>query len=136
MMKTGMLAALAGAALAWLPAGASAQGNPYCNGNVQAASFYSITRSTGTRSSVIYYVIVQSMTATPQYITVFFRNSTVQGAANGTLQTHLGPWGTSQPIMLGISNLANPAGSGGLSVPTDLVAATRITCRDVRRAGS
>ena len=123
---------LAATALAWLPAGAAAQGNPYCEGRVQAASFYSTTSSTGSRSTVIYHLIVQSMIDRPQYIAVVFTNGAVQSAANGTLQTCMARWGTSQAIMLGVSALANPAGSGGLNVPVDLVAGTRIACRDVR----
>lgn len=136
MMKPGMLAALAGAALAWLPAGASAQGNPFCDGRVQAASFYSTTTSTGTRSTVSYYVIVQSMIGTSQSVAVTFVNPRVVGNANGQVHWRMGPWGTSQAILLGVSTLANPSGSGGLNVPSDLVAGTRMVCRDVIRPGA
>ena len=99
---------------------------------MQAANFHSTTSSTGTRITVIYHLIVQSMIDRPQYVSVLFTNGAVQGAANGTLQTYMAPWGTSQAIVLGLSTLANPAGSGGLNVPVDLVAGTRIACRDVR----
>ncbi|WP_431303852.1 hypothetical protein [Sediminicoccus sp. BL-A-41-H5] len=138
-MRKPLFTGLAAAALATLPmAGASAQGNSYCNGMVQAASFYSTTDSTSTRSTVSYFVIVQSMVEQSLQIEVTFRDrrNIVIGGGSGPHGRRLGPWGTSQPIQLGVATLANPSGTGGLNVPTDLAAGTTITCRVLVRSGA
>lgn len=130
--------ALAGA-LALAPmADASAQGNSYCDGRVQAASFYSTTQASPTRSTISYYVIIQSTVGESLAVEVTFRDrrNIVIGGGNGPMGQRLGPWGTSMPFHLGTATLANPSGEGGLSVPTDLVAGTRVTCRLVVRPGA
>jgi hypothetical protein len=124
---TGLAAA---AAIAALPlAGASAQGNPYCDNKLQAASFYSTTQSTPTSSTVNYYVIMQSMVGDPVSFAITYRDPRVQSRQNGTSFIRLGPWGTSQAILLGVIQLNNPSGTGGPSVPVDLAHATRVSCR-------
>lgn len=138
-MRKHLFTGLAAASLASLPmAGASAQGNSYCNGMVQAASFYSTTQSTSTRSTISYFVIVQSMVEQSLAIEVTFRDrrNIVIPGGGGPHGRRLGPWGTSQPIQLGVATLANPSGTGGLNVPTDLVAGTTITCRVLHRPGA
>lgn len=127
-----MIAGLAGAALAWLPASAPAQGNPCCDGRVQAASFYSTFTATG-MPTVTYWVIVQSMVGQRQSVAVTFSHPQVVGTAHGAVVTRIVPWGTSQPIMLGISTRADPSGTGVLNVPSDLVAGTRMSCSNMRR---
>ena len=133
---TGLAAA---AALVTLPlGGASAQGNSYCNGMVQAASFFSTTQATSTRSTVSYFVIVQSMTNQSLAIEVTFRDpkNIVIPGGGGPHSRRLAPYGTSEPIQIGVATLANPSGSGGLSVPMDLAAGTTITCRVLVRSGA
>jgi hypothetical protein len=135
-MKTRIMLAAAAAALALLPVGeAAAQGNSYCNGRVQAASFYSTTSSTGTRSTVSYYVIIQSMVGESQAVRVTFNNPRAVSRADGRVAWRMAPWGTSQAIFLGVSILTNPSGTGGLSVPSDLAAGTQVTCQPVHRSG-
>ena len=125
-----MMATLAAGALALAPMSeASAQGNPYCGGKLQAASFYSTTQATSTRSTVNYYLILQSTVGENVTFSVTFHDSRVQSRQNGTAFTRLGPWGTSQSILLGVAQLTNPSGTGGPSVPTELAAATRVACR-------
>ena len=133
-MKTRIIHAMAAlGTVATLASGpAAAQGNVYCNGQVQAASFYSTTSSTPTRSTVSYYVILQSMVGEPLSYSLAFNDQRVVSRPNGTVPLRLGPWGTSQPVFLGVAVLANPSGTGGLNVPTDLAANTRVTCRAVR----
>lgn len=124
---TGLAAA---AALATLPmAGASAQGNSYCGNKLQAASFYSTTDSTSTNSTVNYYVIMQSMVGENVSFAITYHDPRVTSRQNGTNFIRLGPWGTSQAILLGTVRLNNPSGTGGPSVPTDLAQATRVNCR-------
>jgi hypothetical protein len=138
-MRHHILTGLAAAAIAALPlAGASANGTPYCNGMVQAASFYSTTQATSTRSTVSYFVIIQSMVQDSLQIEVTFRDrrNIVIGGGSGPHARRLGPWGTSQPIQLGVATLANPSGTGGLNVPTDLAAGTTVTCRILPRPGA
>ncbi|MEI6160619.1 MAG: hypothetical protein WCP77_12340 [Roseococcus sp.] len=126
-------------ALALAPLGeAAAQGNPYCNGQVQAASFYSTTNATSTRSTITYYVIIQSMVQQELRVSVTFQDPkrvTIPGSAS-TAGYRLGSWGTSPSIQLAVATLANPSGTGGLVVPTDLVAGTRVNCEIVRRSGA
>jgi hypothetical protein len=131
MMSKNLIFALAAAgALALAPLGeAAAQGNNYCGGKLQAASFYSTTQSTPTSSTVIYYLILQSTVGEHVTFAVNFHDSRVQSRQNGTQFTRLGPWGTSQSIVLGVSRLNNPSGTGGPSVPMDLATGTRVTCR-------
>ena len=139
-MKKHLFSGLAAAAIATaLPlAGASAQGNSYCNGMVQAASFYSTTQATSTRSTVSYFVIIQSMVEQSLAIEVTFRDARniVIPGGGGPHGRRLAPWGTSQPIQIGVATLANPSGSGGLNVPTDLAAGTTVTCRVLVRSGA
>ena len=124
---TGLAAA---AAIATLPlAGASAQGNPYCNNRLQAASFYSTTQATPTSSTVNYYVIMQSMVGENVSFAITYHDPRVRSRQNGTHFTTLGPWGTSQAILLGTIALNNPSGTGGPNVPVDLANATRVACR-------
>jgi hypothetical protein len=138
MTKTHTMLALAGA-LALAPlAEASAQGNSYCDGRVQAASFYSTTQASTTRSTISYYVIIQSTVGESLSVEVTFRDrrNIVIGGGNGPMSQRLAPWGTSMPFHLGTATLANPSGEGGLSVPSDLAAGTRVTCRVVVRPGA
>jgi hypothetical protein len=139
-MRKQIMMALAGAgALALAPLGeAAAQGNPYCDGKVQAASFYSTTQSTSTRSTVTYWVIIQSMVGDSLSIEVTFRDrrNIVIPGGGGPHGRRLGPWGTSQPIQLGVATLANPSGSGGLNVPNDLAEGTSVRCRVLVRSGA
>ena len=132
-MRQQLKIAAAAGALALLPLSeAAAQGNPYCNGQVQAASFYSTTSSNGTRSTVSYYAILQSMVGERLGFSVAFTDPRVVSRPDGTTPLRLAPWGTSQSLFLGVAVLNNPSGSGGLSVPTDLAAGTRVTCRAMR----
>lgn len=139
-MRNQIMVALAGAgALALAPLGeAAAQGNPYCDGKVQAASFYSTTQSSSTRSTVTYWVIIQSMVGESLGIEVTFRDprNIVIPGGGGPHGRRLGPWGTSQPIQIGVATLANPSGSGGLNVPADLAAGTSVRCRVILRSGA
>jgi len=139
-MRKQLLTGLAtAAALATLPlTEASAQGNSYCNGMVQAASFYSTTQATPTRSTVSYFVIIQSMVEQSLQIEVTFRDSRniVIPGGGGPHGRRLGPWGTSQPIQIGVATLGNPSGTGGLNVPHDLAAGTTVTCRVLNRPGA
>jgi len=130
-MKKHLLICLATAgAIAMLPLSeAAAQGNSYCNGKLQAASFYSTTQSTSTRSTVSYYLILQSMVGENVTFAVTYHDHRVQSRQNGASFTRLGPWGTSQSILLGVASLNNPGGTGGPAVPTDLASATRVACR-------
>ncbi|UPY36652.1 hypothetical protein [Sediminicoccus sp. KRV36] len=130
MRKHLMMAMAAASAMAMLPMSeAAAQGNPYCNGKLQAASFYSTTQSTSTRSTVNYYLILQSTVGENVTFAVTFNDHRVQSRQNGTHFTRLGPWGTSQSILLGVASLNNPSGTGGPAVPMDLAAGTRVACR-------
>ena len=130
MRKQIMMAAVAAGALAMLPmAEASAQGNSYCGGKLQAASFYSTTQSTPTRSTVNYYLIIQNTVGENVSFAVTYHDPRVRSHQSGSSFTRLGPWGTSQSILLGVATLNNPSGTGGPSVPTDLANATRVACR-------
>ncbi|WPB85552.1 hypothetical protein [Sediminicoccus rosea] len=138
-MRKHLFTGLAAAAIGILPLGeASAQGNSYCNGMVQAASFYSTTHATPTRSTVSYFVIIQSMVEQSLQIEVTFRDTRniVIPGGGGPHGRRLGPWGTSQPIQIGVATLANPSGTGGLNVPHDLAAGTTVTCRVLHRSGA
>lgn len=139
MSKQLILAMATAGALGLAPLGeAAAQGNSHCNGQVQAASLYSTTQSTSTRSTITYFVIIQSMVKQSLRVSVTFNDPkrvTIPGSAS-TAGWRLGPWGTSPSIQLAVATLANPSGSGGLSVPTDLAAGMRVTCEIVRRSGA
>jgi hypothetical protein len=130
MSKHLIFAMAAAGALALAPLSeAAAQGNNYCGGKLQAASFYSTTQSTSTRSTVNYYLILQSTVGENVSFAVTFHDSRVQSRQNGATFTRLGPWGTSQSILLGVAQLNNPGGTGGPAVPTDLATGTRVACR-------
>ncbi|MBP6483360.1 MAG: hypothetical protein KA254_01935, partial [Rhodoferax sp.] len=107
---------------------AAAQGNSYCRGKLQAASFYSITQSTSTRSTVSYYLVLHSMVGENVNFAVTFHDPRVRSRQNGTQHRRLGPWGTSSPIQLGVAELNKPGGTGGPAVPMDLAAGTRVMC--------
>lgn len=133
MMTRQKLLALAGAgALALAPlGGASAQGNSYCEGKVQASSFYFTTEATHTSSTITYWTIIQNVVGETLEVEVTFRDrrNLVRPSSAGPRRQRLGPWGTSQPFQLGVVQLNNSAGTGGLNVPADLVAGTTVTCR-------
>jgi len=127
-MTRNLISALA-AAGALAPLGeAAAQGNNHCGTKLQAASFYSTTQSTSTRSTVSYYLILQNTVGEDVTFTVTFQDSRVQSRQNVAQATRLGPWGTSRSMLLGVAQLNNPSGTGGPSVPMDLAAGTRVTC--------
>ncbi len=107
---------------------AAAQGNFYCRGKLEAASFYTITHSTSTRSTVSYYLVLRSMVGENVNFAVIFHDPRVRSRQNGTQHRRLGPWGTSSPIELGVAELNNPGGAGGPAVPKDLAAGTRVMC--------
>jgi hypothetical protein len=130
MTRQLILAMAATTALALAPlADAAAQGTKYCDGKLQAATFYSNTQSTSTRSTVSYYLTLQSTVGENVNFAVTFRDSRVQSRQNGAKYTPLGPWGTAHDILLGVAEFNNPGGTGGPAVPKDLVAGTRVMCR-------
>jgi hypothetical protein len=129
MIRQLILAMTATTALALAPlTEAAAQGNSYCGGKLQAASFYSNTQSTSTRSTVSYYLVLQSTVGENVSFRVTFNDPRVRSRQNGTHPWRVGPWGTVQSILLGVVELNNPGGTGGPAVPKDIAAATRVTC--------
>lgn len=132
MRKQILIAALAAtAALGFATAPeAQAQTYPsYCNNRLQAASFYSTVSSNGRTSAVSYYLILVNATGQNVTYAVAFNATQARNRPNGTQFSTLGPWGTSQAILLGIDSFNNPSGSGALSTVYDLPPATRVICR-------
>ena len=130
MTRQLILAMTATTALALAPlTEAAAQSNKYCNGKLQAATFYSNTQSTSTRSTVSYYLTLQSTVGENVNFAVTFNDPRVRIRQNGTKYTQLGPWGTAHDILLGVAELNNPGGTGGPAVPKDIAAGTRVMCR-------
>ncbi len=125
------LAATTALGLAMAPtAEAQAQTYPsYCNGRLQAASFYSTTSSNGRTSAVSYYLILQNVTGQNVTYAVAFNATQARNRPNGTQFSTLHPWGTSPSILLGVDTLNNPGGTGALSNVYDLPPATRVICR-------
>ncbi len=108
---------------------AKAQGDSYCNGRLRAASFYSTLQNSPGSSVVRYYMILQNMKGENLNFAVTFQDNRVASRPDGTVFNRLGPWGTSPALLLGVARLNNPYGTGGLDVPQDLAAATRVICR-------
>jgi hypothetical protein len=108
---------------------AAAQGYPsFCQGVLQAASFYSTVSATSTNSTTSYWLILQNTTRNDVNFAVSFNAHQATNRPNGTHFTKLGPWGTSQAVLLGRQTVHNPSGSGALSL-SDLPGNTRVTCR-------
>jgi len=108
---------------------AAAQGYPsFCEGKLQAASFYSTITATATSSTTSFWLILQNTTGNNVIFAVTFNAHQVNSRPNGTHFTMLRPWGTSQSILLGRQTVHNPSGSGALTL-RDLPGNTRVTCR-------
>lgn len=108
---------------------AAAQGYPsYCEGRLQAASFYSTVSATSTNSTTSFWLILQNTTRNDVNFAVAFNANQANNRPNGTHFTKLGPWGTSQSILLGRQTVHNPTGSGALTL-SDLPRNTRVVCR-------
>lgn len=121
--RSAAAALLAGAMFQAMPA--SAQQVTYCNGRLAADSFYSTTRSDGTRSVVEHFLQLRNTTGSQVRYTVTMRATQLFNRPqnqNGTL----GAWASAR-IALGEDRLNNPSGAGALQ-QVDLRDSTVITC--------
>ena len=131
MFKRFALAALAAASIsAMVPTQAQTQTARYCDGRINANSFYSTVQSDGRRSVVSYFVMLQSTGDAIRYSVTFDarRQATpnVTEAQNGSPIGHLNNW-DQVTITLGKQRFANPGGEGQLSV-SQIERYTTVTC--------
>lgn len=129
------LAPALAAALALAPLGqASAQGIPFCDGRVQASQF----SSSAAGGRLTYWVSIDNIVGDSLAIEVSFRDTrnVMIAGSTGPVARRLAGFSGTGPIQLGVMPLGHPAAPNGLSVPSDLAAGTRVTCRTVTTSRS
>ena len=133
MSKHFTLAALAAAAIsaaALLPAEAQAQQARYCDGRINANSFYSNVNSTGQRSVVSYFMQLQSTGDAIRYTVTFDGrrqlHPRVTEAQSGSPVATLASY-QQVTILLGKQAFNNPGGTGLLNA-TQMAQHTTVAC--------
>jgi len=136
MFKRFALAALAAASIsALVPTQAQAQTARYCDGRINANSFYSTVQSDGRRSVVSYFVTLQSTGDEMRYSVTFDARRqatpTVTEAQNGSPVANLASY-QQVTILLGKQAFNNPGGTGLLNA-SQLAQYTTVSCVFPRR---
>lgn len=133
MSKSFTLAALAAAAIsaaALIPAEAQAQQARYCEGRINANSFYSTVNSNGRTSVVSYFVQLQSTGDAIRYAVTFDARRQarphVTEAQSGSPVATLASY-QQVTVLLGKQAFSNPGGTGLLNA-TQMAQYTTVAC--------
>lgn len=101
----------------------------YCEGRLQASTFYSTNGAAGsTQTTTSFWVLLQNTTRNEVNFAVNFLAPQLTNRPNGTVFTKLGQFGTSQPVLLGRQTTYSHMQSQVLPLSA-LPENTRVTCR-------
>ena len=136
MFKRFTLAALAAASIsALVPTQAQAQTARYCDGRINAVSFYSTVQSERRRTVLSYFVVLQSMGDEIRYSVTFDARrqatSSVTEAQNGSFVGYLAS-NQQVTILLGKQAFTHPGGTGLINA-SEMVQYTTVSCVTPRR---